>query len=375
MSLIIAEIGTAHGGSLEKAKELVDAAALSGADVIKFQWVYADEILHPNTGYVELPGGRIRLYDRFKQLECPPDFYRQMIEYVHKAGCKFCCSPFGLRSLDELIELKPDYVKVASPELNHFPMLKRLAEHRKRLGAAAVPVILSSGVSKMTDIEKAIEIVGTENVSLLHCITSYPAPENEYNLKVITTLHDKFGIECGVSDHSLDPILVPCLSVACGGTVIEKHICLSRKDSGLDDPVALEPEQFAMMVHVVHQTEATFRHYGNEVGYERVVEQLAEQFGKQRVLEVLGDGIKRLALAEEANYGRTNRSLHFMHDMKAGEVITEKDVGVLRTEKVLTPGLTPDWLDKVVGSKLLRDVEAGEGVILSSVQCASSHKA
>ena len=111
MSLIIAEIGTAHGGSLEKAKELVDAAALSGADVIKFQWVYADEILHPNTGYVELPGGRIRLYDRFKQLECPPDFYRQMIEYVHKAGCKFCCSPFGLRSLDELIELKPDYVK------------------------------------------------------------------------------------------------------------------------------------------------------------------------------------------------------------------------------------------------------------------------
>ena len=375
MSLIIAEIGTAHGGSLEKAKELVDAAALSGADVIKFQWVYADEILHPNTGYVELPGGRIRLYDRFKQLECPPDFYRQMIEYVHKAGCKFCCSPFGLRSLDELIELKPDYVKVASPELNHFPMLKRLAEHRKNLGAAVVPVILSSGVSKMADIEKAVEIVGTENVRLLHCITSYPAPENEYNLKVITTLHEKFGIECGVSDHSLDPILVPCLSVACGGTVIEKHICLSRKDSGLDDPVALEPEQFATMVHVVHQTEATFRHYGNEVGYERVVEQLAEQFGKQRVLEVLGDGIKRLALAEEANYGRTNRSLHFMHDMKAGEVITEKDVGVLRTEKVLTPGLTPDWLDKVVGSKLLRDVEAGEGVILSSVQCASSHKA
>ena len=367
MSLIIAEIGTAHGGNIQKAFELIDAAANSGADVIKFQWVYADEILHPNTGYVELPGGRIRLYDRFKQLECSPDFYRQMIEYVHSAGCKFCCSPFGLRSLDELIELKPDYVKVASPELNHFPMLKRLAEHRKRLGAAAVPVILSSGVSKMTDIEKAVEIVGTENVSLLHCITSYPAPENEYNLKVITTLHDKFGIECGVSDHSLDPILVPCLSVACGGTVIEKHICLSRKDSGLDDPVALEPEQFATMVHVVHQTEATFRHYGNEVGYERVIQQLSEQFSRERVLEVLGDGIKRLAPAEEANYGRTNRSLHFMHDMKAGEVISEKDVGVLRTEKVLTPGLTPDWLDKVVGAKLSRDVEAGEGIILDDI--------
>ena len=96
MSLIIAEIGTAHGGDIKKAYELIDAAAQSGADVIKFQWVYADEILHPNTGYVELPGGKIRLYDRFKQLECPPDFYKQMIDYVHKAGCKFCCSPFGL---------------------------------------------------------------------------------------------------------------------------------------------------------------------------------------------------------------------------------------------------------------------------------------
>ena len=362
MSLIIAEIGTAHGGSLEKAKELIDAAAGAGADVIKFQWVYADEILHPNTGFVELPGGKIRLYDRFKQLECPPDFYRQMIDYVHKAGCKFCCSPFGLRSLDELLELKPDYVKVASPELNHFPMLERLAEYRKRVGAAQVPVILSSGVSRLEDISKAIEIVGTDNVWLLHCITSYPAPESEYNLKVISTLAGQFGIECGVSDHSLDPVLVPCLSIACGGTVIEKHICLSKKDSGLDDPVALEPEQFAMMVHCVHQTEATFRHYGKEVGFERVLAQLGEQFGRDRVLEVLGDGVKKLAPAEEANYGRTNRSLHYMHDMKVGDVIRAEDIGVLRTEKILTPGLTPDWLDKVIGATLVCDVESGQGV-------------
>ena len=362
MSLIIAEIGTAHEGSLEKAKELVDAAADAGADTIKFQWVYADEILHPNTGYVALPGGNIRLYDRFKQLECPPDFYRRMIDYVHSKGCKFCCSPFGLRSLDELMELKPDYVKVASPELNHFPMLKRLAEYRQRLGAAAVPVILSSGVSKMEDIEKAIKIIGTENVWLLHCITSYPAPESEYNLKVIETLSNKFEIECGVSDHSLDPILVPCLSVACGGSVIEKHICLSKKDSGLDDPVALEPEQFAMMVHCVHQTDAAIRHYGKELAYNRIINQLEEQFGNEKIKAVLGDGIKRLAPAEEANYGRTNRSLHFMHDMKADQVIGADDVAVLRTEKVLTPGLTPDWLDKVVGAKLLRNVEAGQGV-------------
>ena len=369
---IIAEIGTSHEGSLEKAKELVDAAAWAGADTIKFQWVYADEILHPDTGYVKLPTGNIRLYDRFKQLECPPSFYKEMVDYVHSKGCKFCCSPFGLRSLSELLELKPDYVKVASPELNHFPMLKALASYRERVGAENVPVILSSGVSKLEDIKNAVDIVGTKNVSLLHCITSYPAPEDEYNLKVISTLANHFGIECGVSDHSLDPVLVPCLSVAVGGTVIEKHITLSRETMGLDDPVALEPEQFALMIHTVHQTEATFRHYGSELGMERTVEQLSDQFGKERVLSVLGDGIKRLAPAEEANYGRTNRSLHFMRDMKEGEIIGADDVAVLRTEKVLAPGLTPDWLDKVIGKKLLRDVTSGEGVLAEHI-CDSLH--
>ena len=359
---IIAEIGTSHEGSYEKACQLVDAAVWAGADTIKFQWVYADEILHPDTGYVKLPTGNIRLYDRFKQLECPPAFYRQLSDYVHSKGCKFCCSPFGLRSLKELLELKPDYVKIASPELNHFPILKALADYRAKAGTAEVPVILSSGVSKLEDIKNAVDIVGTQNVSLLHCITSYPAPENEYNLKVISTLAKQFSIECGVSDHSLDPVLVPVLSVACGGTVIEKHITLSRETMGLDDPVALEPEQFALMVHTVHQTEATFRHYGKEAGMQRTIDQLSEQFGSERVTDVLGDGIKRLAPAEEANYGRTNRSLHFMRDMKAGEVIGEGDVAVLRTEKVLTPGLTPDWLDKVVGAKLARDVTSGAGV-------------
>ena len=360
--MIIAEIGTSHEGSLEKAKELVDAAVWAGADVVKFQWVYADEILHPKTGMVKLPTGDIPLYERFRQLECSVDFYRQMIDYVRFKGCKFCCSPFGLRSLKELLELKPDYVKVASPELNHFPMLKALAQYKARMGADHVPVILSSGVSKLEDIKNAIDIVGTENVWLLHCITSYPAPENEYNLKVIGTLARQFGIECGVSDHSLDPILVPVLSIACGGTVIEKHITLSRQTMGLDDPVALEPEQFAMMVHAVHQTEATFRHYGQELGMQRTIDQLSEQFGRDRVMAVLGDGVKKLAPAEEANYGRTNRSLHYMHDMKAGEVVGVEDVAVLRTEKILTPGLTPDWLDKVVGAVLVQDVEAGQGV-------------
>jgi len=365
MSLIIAEIGTSHEGSLEKAKQLIDAAAASGADAIKFQWVYADEILHPKTGFVALPTGNIPLYERFRQLECPVDFYRQMIDYVHFKGCKFCCSPFGLRSLKELLSLKPDILKVASPELNHYPMLKEIARYRKEeleRGESPVPVVLSSGVSKMEDIKKALAIVGTDGVALLHCITSYPAPESEYNLKVIGTLKSAFGLECGVSDHSLDPVLVPCLSIACGATVIEKHITLSRATMGLDDPVALEPEPFALMVHTVHQTEASFRHYGAEVGMQRTIDQLSEQFGRDKVMTVLGDGIKRLAPAEEANYGRTNRSIHFMRDMKKGEVIGQNDVAVLRTEKILTPGISPEFYEEVIGRELLRDVSSGAGL-------------
>ena len=117
---IIAEIGTSHEGSISKAKELVDTASDAGADTIKFQWVYADEILHPNTGFVKLPTGNIPLYERFKQLECDKNFYEEMKDYVHSKGCKFCCSPFGLKSLEELLSIKPDYVKIASPELNHY---------------------------------------------------------------------------------------------------------------------------------------------------------------------------------------------------------------------------------------------------------------
>ena len=362
---IIAEIGTSHEGSLDKAKELVDAAAQSGADTIKFQWVYADEILHPNTGFVKLPTGNIPLYERFRQLECPKSFYVEMQDYVHSKGCKFCCSPFGVRSMQELLSINPDYVKVASPELNHYKMLEALADFRKKqpLGHK-VPVILSSGVSKLSDIEKALEIVGRENVSLLHCITFYPAPEEEYNLKVITNLKGIFGVEAGVSDHSLDPILVPCLSVLCGGTVIEKHITLSRKTAGLDDPVALEPEQFALMVHTVGQTQAALRHYGQQVRFERPVEQLSEQFGREKVMACLGDGVKRLAPAEVANYERTNRSLHYMKALKKGDIISQSDIAILRTEKELTTGESPALYDSLVGKTLTRDVENGAGVRL-----------
>lgn len=365
--MVIAEIGTSHEGSIEKAKRLIDAAKEAEADAVKFQWVIADEILHPKTGFVDLPTGRIPLYERFKQLECPPDFYAATLEYARSLGLKWICSPFGLKSLELLLELKPDAVKIASPELNHFPMLRKLAEWRKSNEAAfpapaAVPVIVSSGVSKKSDIEAALAVLGTDGVTLLHCITSYPAPEEEYNVRLIAAFQKDFGVATGLSDHSLDPILVPCLAASQRATVFEKHITLSKKTSGLDDPVALEPGQFLQMTRALRQCQAAMNRYGSERGEKEIIAQMSEQYGSDRVQKVLGSGIKALAPAEEKNYGRTNRSLHYMKAFEAGHVLTAGDVGVLRTEKVLTPGLSPEFLESVIGKKLRRTVQDGAGV-------------
>jgi sialic acid synthase SpsE len=345
---IIAEIGTGHNGDIEHARELIDASAGAGADFAKFQMVYAEEILHPDTGFVNLPGGSIRLYDRFRELEVPLDFYADCAEYCAKKGITFLCTPFGLRSLADLLTLKPSCIKIASPELNHIPLVQAAA-------ASGLPLILSTGVSMISDIERALGVTEiVQERTLLHCITSYPAPEEEYNLLVLENLSRIFGVAAGVSDHSLDPVLVPVLSMACGGSMIEKHITLSRKDSGLDDPIALPPDQFAAMVNAVHAIEGTSK--------EKIIGTMEVEYGADRVARILGDGIKRLAPSERANYERTNRSIHFMRAMKAGERIGEKDIALLRTEKELNPGLSPEWLDTVTGARLVRDVTNGAGL-------------
>lgn len=379
---ISAEIGTSHGGSLEKAYQLIDAAVDAGADSVKFQWVYAHEILHPNTGLVQLPGGAIPLYERFQQLEVPASFFQQVRDYARSKGCQFICSPFGLRSLEELAALSPDAIKIASPELNHHPLLQRLAEIRQeqRLqGQIPVPVIVSSGVSTLADIEQALEILsnyGEDNlqgITLLHCVTSYPAPEEEYNLQVLQNLEGIFGVEIGVSDHSLDPHLVPVLATACGARFVEKHITLSRQTEGLDDPVALEPAQFASMVQRVRQWETPIKNYGCQCGASIIMEELEEEYGKERVQSVLGTGIKKLAPAERANYGRTNRSIHVLNDMKAGDIITRDSIAILRTEKILEPGLAPKYFPQIIGARLSQDIAAGQGVLWHHVMNVGTH--
>ncbi|MDR0388433.1 MAG: N-acetylneuraminate synthase family protein [Treponema sp.] len=345
--LVIAELGTSHGADPVKARELVDAAAEAGAGCVKFQMVYADEILHPGTGEVVLPGGPVRLYDAFKRLEVPPSFYADMKEYTESKGLLFLCTPFGPRSARELWELKPKAFKIASPELNYTALVRQIAGY-------GLPAFLSAGVSKLGDIEEALEFFPSGRVCLLHCVTAYPAPERDYNLRMLESLGAVFGTAVGVSDHSMDPELIPALAVALGAAAVEKHFCMSRADPGLDDPIALPPASFSRMVRAVNRAAAM---KGDEV-----IAAYSRERGEDMVRAVLGDGVKRLAPSEKANYGRTNRSVHALRDIAEGEVIEAGMTGIFRTEKVLRPGLPPSWAEGITGRRARRFIPAGEGI-------------
>ena len=359
---IVAEIGTAHGGDLTRARELISAAREAGADTAKFQLVRADEILHPQAGSVELPGGSVPLYERFQELERSEEFYADLQGACEAAGLTFLCTPFGIGSARLLRHLSVPEYKIASPELNHIPLLREIGSYQK-------PIILSAGVATVRDVAEALSALpGKQSVTVLQCITAYPAPEEEYNLRVIPALRDTFGVPVGVSDHSMDPILVPALATLQGSSMIEKHITLSRGDAGLDDPIALEPEQFQTMVKTV-------RHIATELGdaartgaleyHRRWMDHdrgLKEQFGAARVEKVLGSGVKGLAPSEERNYGFTNRSIHAIHDLDAGQVLREDNIAILRTEKNLSPGLHPRYWETILGRRTTRDVPNGQGV-------------
>jgi len=351
--IIIAELGTSHNGDISKAMEMAKTAAECGANCVKFQIVYADEILHPNTGEVPLPGGKIRLYDRFKSLEMPKDFYIEVKKYVESLGLLFLCTPFGLKSASILKEIQPKLVKIASPELNYTSLLEEISGWQ--LSGASVPVLLSSGVSTLGDIEKAVEILGKgSNLCLLHCVTAYPAPESDYNFRVIENLASIFEISVGVSDHSADPQLIPALAVSLGACVVEKHFCLSRNDPGLDDPIALEPSDFSKMVKAIESS--------IKEGPQETISFYKREKGDEFIENILGNGVKKLAPSEKANYRLTNRSIHALREIQKGEILKKGDFAVLRTEKILRPGLEPFW-EKLIEGRVTKDlIPDGEGI-------------
>jgi N-acetylneuraminate synthase len=346
--IIIAEIGTAHRGSLKKAEQLICWAAKSGADTAKFQIVIAREILHPRTGSVPLPGGATPLYEVFESLEKNLSFYQALKDMTEAAGLHFLATPFGLESADLLKSLKPDAVKIASPEVNYTDLLCEIAGWK-------LPVILSSGVSRMEDLEEAVGILGRERLTLLHCVTSYPAPENEYNLSILPLLKETFQVPVGVSDHSLNPSLVPCVASGFGSVMIEKHFTLSREEDGLDDPIALEPDDFRLMSERLRELDTLS---SSQEKWKR----LSQWFSPSEIEGVRGTGAKKLAPSEVGNYGRTNRSIHASIDLPEGTVLTRENCCVVRTEKILTPGMHPRHYRDILGLSVNRNIPSGEGI-------------
>ncbi len=343
---IMAEAGSSHNGDLNRAFRLIDAAVRAGADGVKFQVIIADEIVHPLTGDIELPGGRIPIYRRFKELERGYEFYAQIKEYTEKQGPVFLCSAFGIESARLLHSLNIQAIKIASPELNHYPLLEEVSGYD-------VPVILSTGVSTLGDIERALNITRERSI-LLHCVTSYPAPAEEYNLKLIPNLKAIFGRPVGVSDHSRDSIMVPALSALMGACLVEKHITLSSGGPGLDDPIALDPHSFTSMVKGIRRVEQMDSSSG--------LKWCEKEFGRERTKRILGDGVKRLAPSEKSFYASTNRSLHAESRIKAGEIISPDRVCIIRSEKNLHPGLGPEYLKVITGKIARRTIPAGEGI-------------
>ncbi len=356
--IAVAEIGTAHGGDLQRGLDLVDAAADSGADVAKLQVVIAEEILPPEAGLVPLPGGPTPLFEVFRKLERPIEFYAALAERAEKRGIGFFAAPFGPGSFNLLSQLGVKAWKVASPELNYEPLLEDMAR-------TGLPIVLSTGVSMPNDIQRALDVIDASSseeagagiripVTILHCLTSYPAPEEQANLMVIPAMTATYNRPIGLSDHSLDPVLIPSLAVALGAVMVEKHITLNRTDGGLDDPVALIPEDFARM------TESMKRSAGQTL--EDSISELSGIYGHKGVESCLGDGIKKLASSEEANYERTNRSLHAVGALTKGTRLGPENTALLRTEKVLRPGLPPWRRAEAYGAVLVRNVPAGEGI-------------
>lgn len=344
---VIAEAGTSHQGSLSKAFELADAARNCGADCVKFQYIIADEIVHRCVGSFELLGREVNLYRRFQTLELPLSFYSDLKAYCEHIGIEFLCSPFGPESARRLLSLQPNAVKVASPELNHYPMLKCFKGSR-------VPLLISTGVSTVKDIFAALKAVDSPS-ALLHCVTQYPARAEESNLNTIAYYADRFHCVSGLSDHSEEPLLVPMTAAACGASVIEKHLTLSKTSDGLDDPFALTPDRMRLMINALREMDRL-----TATEKRKTVE---SEFGKERIKLIVGKKQKILTPSEKAIYRTTNRSLIAVRNIQPNEPLNESNCALLRSEHNMLPGLPPEKYEWALKKKAAVFIPDGSAVL------------
>lgn len=332
---VIAEMSGNHGGSLETALQIVRAAAKSGADAIKLQTYTADTItLDSDKEDFRLPGespwsASRTYYQLYKEAFTPWEWHKALFDEAHKLGVDIFSSPFDETAVDLLEELGACAYKIASPEVTHIPLLKKVAATKK-------PVIVSTGVAELTDIELAIKTLrdnGCNDIIILKCTTAYPADPELLNLRTIPNIEATFNVIPGFSDHSIG-IAAPIVAVALGAKVIEKHFTLTSEDKSVDSFFSLESKEFEKMISEIRFAEKSL----GRIQYE------LDENGKKS--------------------SRGRRSLYISANIKAGETITAKNIRCVRPAL----GLHPKFWDDVIGRKARVNLEAGDRLRLEDIE-------
>ena len=350
-TFVIAEIGSNHNADLSQARRLVEVAAEAGADAVKFQLFRPEWLYPPQCGMVETPMGRVDFLDILDQCILQPEWLDELVSLARRLGLIFLCSAFDEQTLSRLGELGLPAIKIASPELNHLPLLRGSARLH-------LPLLCSTGISTLSDIEEALHVIRSEwpdpEVVLLQCVSSYPLPEEQSNLRVIATLRQAFGLPVGVSDHTADSEMVPAIAVACGAVLIEKHFTLSRDLPGPDHPFSLEPHQFRRMVKSIRSVE----HLPDSERWGWI----KTRWPAARVEAVLGHGRKEVMDAERPLFPCDKRSIHALRAISVGEPLTVENVRVLRSERNLMPGLHPRHWETILGACVRSPLRSSEGL-------------
>ena len=322
---VICELSGNHNGSLERAIQLLEAAAATGADAIKIQSYTADTITIDHDG----PGFRVEgglwdgrtLYDLYGEAQTPFDWHEPLFRRARELGVTLFSSPFDETAVDLLEELGAPAYKIASFEAIDLPLIAYAASKRK-------PLIISTGMANIDEIGEAVRTArenGCEEIVLLHCVSSYPAPDEQSNVRTVPDLAERFEVVSGLSDHTLGSA-VAVASIALGGCVIEKHFTLARADGGPDSAFSLEPDEFKTLVEDC-----------------------------KRAWRSLGKATYDLQGCERGSV-QFRRSLYVVSDVAAGEELTRENVRSIRPGH----GLPPKHLPEVLGRRAARDLKRGE---------------
>lgn len=352
---VIGEVGSNFDGDYERALELIDVAADADADAAKFQYFKAEDLYPSNCGVIPGLGEGGDFYAALRKSELPADWIGPLKKHCEKRGLIFLCSAFGEEGADLLMRHDVAGFKIASPELNHIPLLRRVASFGR-------PSILSTGLCTMEDIEEAHRIFadsGCEH-AFLHCVSAYPTRVEECNLGAIGTIRERTGVPTGFSDHTTDFKTIPALAVSAGASLIEKHYTHDKKAKGLDHSFALDPGELKRMVKAIREVQA--------IRPEERARWAKKRFGERRVEASMGSGAKEIQPGERTLYPCDKRSLVAVRPIRAGEAFTRDNVRVLRSERNLPQGMHPRYFDRVIGKRAARDVPYGHGITSEHVQ-------